>query len=170
LKNSTLIVVVKLRVSIGLLGQGDQCEWWSSLFFSGSSAAFLDPVFSKTSFLSRYYGTKEAAMVVHDRHIGIGKEVFHLFRLPERIERDLHQLLGEKKIVNELLKLVENKDTAINYLDELAGAAEAGQVGPVRVGSAQEIEKTESWQKIARHYLSAFQNSTKIFPYFSEAK
>lgn len=170
MKKSILTTVAKLRICIGFLGEAGQYAWWSSMFFSVSSAAFLDPVFGKTSLLSRYYGVKEAATLVHDRHIGIGEGVFHLFRLPEKIERDLRLLLEDKEIADQVQILVAHKDTSIRFLEELAEATEARQVGPVRVGSAQEMDKEESWQTIARHYLTAFRNSTMIFPYFSEVK
>lgn len=165
-----LITVAKLRVCVGFLGQGDQYAWWPSLFFSSSSSAFLDPVFCKTSLLTRYYGTKEAATLVHDRHIGIGKGVFHLFRQPEKVERDLHLLLGDNSIADEVQVLVADRDTAMCFMEELAMKAENGQVGPVRVGDTREMDREESWKLFAWYYLNAFQNSTRIFPYFSEVK
>lgn len=167
---SILLKVAKLRICIGFLGQGDQYAWWPSLFFSVSSSAFLDPVFSKTSLLSRYYGTKEAATFVHDRHIGIGKGVSHLFRLPEKVERALHLLLEDNVTADEAQVLVTDKDTAVRFLEESAGGTETGQVGPMRVGDVREIDDKESWQKVTKYYLTAFQNSTRIFPYFSEVK
>jgi len=170
LDRSILLKVAKLRVCIGFLGQGDQYAWWPSLFFSVSSSAFLDPVFSKTSLLSSYYGTKEAATLMHDRHIGIGKGVFHLFRQPEKVERDLHLLLEDNATADEVQILATDKDIAVCLIEELAGEAETGQVGPVRVGDTREMEREEAWKLIAGYYLNAFQNSTRIFPYFSEVK
>jgi len=83
MNNKVLQDVFTLRMCIGFLGESDQYSWWPSSFLSPTSSAFLSPVFSKTSFTAQYYGVREAATIVHDEHIGIGKGVFHLFRLPE---------------------------------------------------------------------------------------
>ena len=41
--------------------------------------------------LAQYHGVSEAARRVHDEHLSVGS--FHLFRLPEEMEQDLHALL-----------------------------------------------------------------------------
>src|ERR1044072_3601442 len=90
-----------LRLIIGYLGEISQFGWWPTAFFDSSSRLFIEPIFSKTSRLAQYYGIKEAACRLHDEYIGIGN-VFHLFRLPEGIEQDLHNLILEKQTEEEM--------------------------------------------------------------------
>jgi len=160
--------IVELRICVGFLGELNQGYWWPSSFFSGSSKAFLSPVFGKTLFSAQYYGTKEAATRVHDQHIGIGKDVFHLFRLPEMVEIELHGLLENPEIAGSVQLIVANRDEAEQFLREYAEGLDSSEVGPVRVGGATEISKREAWRTSAGYYSKAFQSGTRIFPYFSK--
>ncbi len=83
MEKNFLIDIAKLRIAIGYLGEKSQYAWWRSSFFIPASRTYLAPVFGKTALLTRYYGMREAATLVHDERIGVGKGVFHLFRLPE---------------------------------------------------------------------------------------
>ncbi|MBC8391765.1 MAG: BrxE family protein [Deltaproteobacteria bacterium] len=162
--------IAKLRVCIGFLGESHQYSWWQSSFFSVSSLAFLSPVFGKTSFLAKYYGVKEAATLVHDKHIGVGKGVFHLFRLPEILEIELHGLFEYQEIVKDLQQIIGNKDSAEQFLRKDAIACDISELGPIRLGDHTDVVKKSVWQTVAQHYLKAFQEGTRIFPYFSEVK
>jgi len=162
--------IVKLRVCIGFLGESQQCAWWQSSFFSTMSSAYLSPVFGKTSFSAQYYGIKEAATRVHDEHIGIGKGVFHLFRLPEMHEIELHRILEDKKIIEDARLIVSGKDSAEKFLEEHAIDSGKAEVGPVRVGDNSDIARMPVWQTAAHYYLNAFRKRNKTFPFFSEVK
>jgi hypothetical protein len=165
---NTLKEIVELRVCIGFLGESNQESWWPSAFFSPSSEAFLSPVFAKTAFLSQYYGAREAAARIHDRHIGIGKDVFHLFRLPELVEMELHRRLEDPRNIVESRMIVTDSGEARQFLKEYAADSRAEQVGPIRLGSTEMISNRHAWQTAAGCYLGAFQHGTKIFPYFSK--
>nr|MBC8362874.1 BrxE family protein [Candidatus Desulfatibia profunda] len=131
--------IVKLRVCVGFLGESQQCAWWQSSFFSPMSSAYLSPVFGKTSFSAQYYGIKEAATRVHDEHIGIGKGVFHLFRLHEMHEIELHRLLEDKEIIGDAGSIVSGRGSAERFLKEYAIDPGKAEVGPVRVGDNSDI-------------------------------
>jgi len=96
-KKSYLVNLLKLRVAIGLLGEFQQHSWWSSSFFSSTSSAFLAPMFSRTMFLARYHGVRSAAALVHDDHIGVGANVFHLFR--SKLENTLQEIEGRDNAI-----------------------------------------------------------------------
>lgn len=160
--------IAMLRLCIGFLGESQQYGWWSSAFFSTTSTAFLLPVFSKTSFSAQYYGVKEAATVVHDEHIGIGKDVFHLFRLPEMHEIELHNLLGDSEIIKDAQRIVSHKDIAEQFLQEYAKNGDVKEVGPVRLGDTKDLANRSTWKVAVQHYLKAFTKGTKTFPYFSK--
>jgi len=162
--------IVRLRVCVGFLGESQQCAWWQSSFFSTMSSAYLSPVFGKTSFSAQYYGIKEAATQVHDEHIGIGKGVFHLFRLPEMHEIELHRLLEDKEIIGDAGSIVSERDSAERFLKEYAIDPGKAEVGPVRVGDNSDIARMPVWQTVAYYYFNAFKEGNKAFPFFSETK
>lgn len=156
--------IAKLRVCIGFLRESHQYSWWQSSFFFVSSLAFLSPVFGKTSFLAQYYGVKEAATIVHDKHLGVGKGVFHLFRLPETLEIELHGLFEDQEIVKDLKQVIGNKDSAEQFLRERAITCDVLEHGPVRLGDYTDVVMKSAWQIAAQHYLKAFQEGARIFP------
>ena len=63
---------------------------------------------------------------------------------------------------------VPSKADAEAFLDEMAGPLDT-KIGPIRVGSTIDLERS-AWTKVlAGHYSAAFKNSQQTFPYFSEA-
>jgi hypothetical protein len=80
------------EAAVGFLGERAQFAWWPTAFYEPSSRnLFLEPVFSKTSRLAQYHGVLEAARRLHDEHLSVGS--YHLFRLPEEVEQDLHAIV-----------------------------------------------------------------------------
>jgi len=168
MKRDNLILLARLRLLVGYIGEQRQPPWWPSSFFAPSSPVFLAPVFGKMSFLARYYGVKEAAAKVHDEHIGVGRGVFHLFRFPEALEEELHGLLSDSEVLEQVNRDLSSETGALKAL-ELCGKTEVEPlVGPVRIGGAKDLEKSNVWQIAARHYWQAFETNTQIFPYFTE--
>jgi hypothetical protein len=159
--------IAKIRLCVGFLGEAEQSAWWPSSFFSSAGTAFLSPVFSKTCFSAQYYGIKKAATIVHDEHIGIGKGVFHLFRLPETQEIEIHNLFVKPEIISDAQQIISDKSKAQDYLDEYGKKSDVKEFGPVLIGDATKISKKSIWQKIALYYANAFKDGNKSFPYFS---
>ncbi|MDD2509989.1 MAG: BrxE family protein [Syntrophomonas sp.] len=89
--------LIRLRFIVGYLGEQLKPAWWNSSFFAPGSTMFLAPIFSKTTILAQYHGLQEAASKIHDERIGIGTSVFHLFRLPDVIERELHYFISDSE-------------------------------------------------------------------------
>ena len=168
MKREELLDVAKLRILVGYLGEKDQSGWWQSSFFSQSSQAFLVPIFSKTSFLAQYHGVKEAASKIHDDHIGVGKGVYHLFRLPENVEQKLHQMVGEIDLAEQMTHKLVDGPSATAALHAFVASEIDSQEGPIQVGGIKEIEQQKIWGVIAGYYLKAFGEETKVFPYFAE--
>ena len=159
--------ITAIRLCVGLLGEVGLYSWWPSSFFSATSIAFLTPVFSRTCFSAQYYGVKEAATIIHDEHIGVGKSVFHLFRLPEIHEIEMHNLLENPETVHETQQVVSNKNTAQQFLQDYSESSDVKEFGPIRLGDTKKISNRSTWKKIARYYAEAFKKKNKIFPYFS---
>jgi hypothetical protein len=157
--------LVRLRTVIGYLGEKEQCDWWSSSFYSSSSNAFLEPVFSRTPALARSTGVSRAASRVHDEYIGVGA-VYHLFRLPERLEHAIVAHLQHKEDQGEV---PADREEALAWLREYAGEIRVPTLGPVRVGNIEEVQNKERWREIAALYLYAFERDARIYPYFRDA-
>ena len=129
---------LRLRLIVGYLGERAQFGWWATSFFERSSRLFLEPVFSKTTRLAQYHGVREAARRLHDDHVGLGN-VFHLFRLPEEIEQDLHKMMQEARGDENMLLALQSKDAALDALTKIASPANVAAEGPISVGKLGEL-------------------------------
>ena len=120
MKDSHLPTLLQMRLLVGFLGERAQFAWWATSFFGDYSLRSLEFVTPKTSLLAQYHGVLEAARKLHDEHLNVGS--YHLFRLPEEVEQDLHAIL-QSRVGEELSKQVpQDKDAALAALKGLAGA------------------------------------------------
>jgi len=158
--------IIKLRAAVGLLGEKDHGNWWTSMWFTQNASAFLTPVYGDRLAPARYQGVVEAARRVHDDRVGVG-QAFHLFRLPEGLERTLHEtvLMGSDC---ELLTGGSSAESAQEVLIELSAETKMANPGPVRVGSPKDLQGHTWISILADHYQAAFASSIQTFPYFSE--
>lgn len=156
--------LLELRVLVGFLGERAQYAWWPTAFYEPSSRLFLEPVFSKTSRLAQYHGVLEAARRLHDEHLSVGS--YHLFRLPEEVEQDLHATVqssaGEEELASQA---PQSKEAALVALKRLAATGGAASVGPTAVGGIKDLDSTDTLKAIAAAYLSAFTQNAKTYPY-----
>ncbi|KKB80408.1 hypothetical protein VW35_04225 [Devosia soli] len=153
--------VWETRLLVGFLGERAQFGWWPTGFYESSGRLFLEPVFSRTPQVAQYHGVIEAARRLHDEHLSVG--TFHLFRLPEEIEQDLHVLVQTAAEEWAPAALYRDKQTALTALARMAGASKKGGVGPISIGHVRDI--TDHLTEIASVYLSAFSSNAQSFPY-----
>ncbi|MBK8754666.1 MAG: BrxE family protein [Candidatus Competibacteraceae bacterium] len=162
-KESYLLNLLQLRLLVGLLGERAQFAWWPTAFYEASSRLFLEPVFSKTSRLAQYHGVLETARRLHDEHLSVGS--YHLFRLPEEVEQDLHAIV-QSSMGDELASQVpKSKEAALDALRHLATSSGTSSVGPTAAGSIKDLDSTDTLKAIAGAYLSAFTQNVKTYPY-----
>jgi hypothetical protein len=162
--------LILLRFIVGYLGERLRPAWWNSAFFALGNKMFLTPIFPKTAILAQYHGLQEAASKIHDEHIGIGTGVFHLFRLPDVVERELHYLISDSENMGEFAKELTNTSDALNALASFADSEFRQAMGPVRIGDRSDLWKISSWRAVAKYYQQAFANQNQIFPFFSEGQ
>lgn len=163
MKESNLPTLLQMRMLVGFLGERAQCDWWPTAFYEASGKLFLEPVFAKTSRLAQYHGVLEAARRLHDEHLSVGS--YHLFRLPEEVEQDLHATL-QSSAGEELASQVPlTREAALVALKRLAATDSTSAVGPMAVGGIKELDSTDTLKAIAAAYLSAFARNVKAFPY-----
>ena len=164
----TLIPWLELRVLVGYLGEKPQLGWWPTTFLDRTAVAFLSPIYPRSSSHAQYHGVREAARRVHDEFVGVG-HVFHLFRLPEEWELDLHRLAQDSEVVGATLQKVTSKDAALTALRELAGESSVvPRSGPIALGSVPVLRQRDAVRKFAELYLSAFENDLRSYPYLAE--
>lgn len=164
MKKKTQTDFLLMRLLVGYLGEKSQFNWWSTSFLGTSSNLFLSPVFPRTTILSQYHGILEAARKVHDERIGVGN-VFHLFRLPEALEHDLHSLISDGSFMLPQ-ESVASKESAFAAIQTIADGDLTPTEGPVKIGSLQNLMTSTAIRDIARQYVAAFNNSLTTYPYF----
>ena len=155
--------ILQLRLLVGFLGERAQFGWWPTSFYEQSSRLFLEPVFSKTSRLAQYHGVMEAARRLHDEHLSVGS--YHLFRLPEELEQDIHALMQSPNGENLTTSSPQTKEDALKAMAVLAPNAAKIAEGPKLIGGIDDIDSPNAIQLFAAAYLSAFQQNLKTYPY-----
>ena len=164
MKDSHLPTLLQMRLLVGFLGERAQFAWWTTSFFGDYSLRSLEFVTPKTSLLAQYHGVLEAARRVHDEHLNVGG--YHLFRLPEEVEQDLHAMM-QSRVGNELTKQIpRDKDAAMAALKALAeGSSSPTGVGPIAVGKLEQLGAADTLAEIAGGYFFAFLQRSRIYPY-----
>jgi hypothetical protein len=160
---NSLTALLQLRLLVGLLGEGPDVGQWPTKFNEPSSRNFLEPVFAKTSRVARYYGVLEAARRVLDERLSVGS--FHLFRLPEEMEQDLHALILSPRGEELVGTLPQGKQDAIEMLKLLGSQDVQLADGPMASGRIDDIAKPETIRALASIYSAAFSRNAPTFPY-----
>lgn len=155
----------KLRLLVGALGEKDRCNWWPTTFFAPTSKSFLMPLYPRTFPLAQYHGVSEAARRVHDGHLNVGS--FHLFRLPEEVEHDIHALVisWSSNVIEAMIG--QDRASALSALAELGGVEEGRVEGPISCGEVQGLLSGSAHPKVASIYRQAFEADVQAFPYFT---
>ena len=158
--SKTIAIFSELRVLVGFLGEKSQLSWWDSNFLGSSSAAFLMHPYPRTTLLAQYHGVCEAALLVHDEYIGVGKN-YHLYRLPDSVERDIAKSIQDQGFIKKLSASIKSKETALEALLAIAESTQDKSEGPVGIGNFSDESLGSSIPIMAAHY--------KCFPYMREA-
>jgi hypothetical protein len=160
--------IFDLRLAVGYLGEKDQHGWWGSSFLSPSAKTFLAPVFVKTTLTAQYNGVCAAAARVHDEHIGLGLH-YHLYRLPVMIERTVVRSSENRPPDGETSANFSNVQAATSFLEQFCGELTAKAEGPLVVGDFSEKKLELLLRLSASHYLQAFTEGYRCFPYMRNA-
>ncbi|HCP76919.1 MAG: hypothetical protein CML16_10260 [Pusillimonas sp.] len=158
-----LTTLLQMRLLVGFLGERAQHAWWPTAFYESSSRPFLEPVFSKSSRLAQYHGVLEAARRLHDEHLNVGS--YHLFRLPEEVEQDLHATVQSGMGEDLTSQATQSKESALAALKQLAVSDTTLSVGPTAVGRIHDLYSTDILNVIAAAYLAAFHDNARTYPY-----
>ncbi len=171
--------LLELRLLVCVLGEKAHFGWWPTSFYEAMSPLFLEPVFSATTRLAQYHGASEAARRVHDEHLNVG--AYHLFRLPEEVEQDLHGLilgptgeslqpqagLDREALLAALKRLAARDEATAANLAAAPGnpVNHPPPAGPIALGPLQDLESPHILARWAGAYWSAFDTQTRSYPY-----
>ncbi len=165
--------VLDLRTTVLALGEAQHAGWWRSGFLSPVGLSHLSYVYPRTNFSAAVRAAGRAAKSMHDSSIGIGN-VYHLFRLPQQLERRLDDLIqeSESRLLDRFGSMLSEREKLLNELGQLSGMVGASrpQAGPRRMGTIQALPRPETVQQLAAAYRDAFQDGIKVFPYFEGDK
>lgn len=155
--------IIEIRYIVGFLGEKSQCNWWPTSFYDASSIRFLEPVFSRTAPLAQYHGAVEAARRFHDENLSVGS--FHIFRLPEEMEQDLHEMVQTRLFELFDPDLIVDHAAALNALSKVSNGTANEAVGPVLVGKIDELRASALLDKVGAIYRMALSSDTQALPY-----
>jgi hypothetical protein len=113
--------------------------------------------------LAQYQGVIKAACRLHDEHLSVG--CYHLFRLPEEAEQDLHALVQDHADEESANAIVRSTQKALNTLRSIARTNKTTNVGPTAVGRIKDLNSEDVLSRIAAAYFSAFSNDVRTYPY-----
>ena len=163
-QNEFTLTLAKTRLAVAYLGEKQQFGWWTTSFFEQSAIRFLEPVFSRTAHLAQFHGAVEAARQFHDENLSVG--TYHLFRFPEELEQNLHQLAqsGNADFFDPIL--TQDISLAFRYLKMNDESEPINVSGPVVVGNIADLKSKKSLNQIGKFYHSSFSNNIKALPYW----
>jgi hypothetical protein len=163
----------RLRVLVAVVGGATHAKWWRTEFLTVAGLRFLERLYPRTRNSAAIQATAVAARLLHDSSIGRGG-VYHLFRLPESIEGQLHAHAARgalTQIVRDLEPSLERSDAMLAQFEASPLELTEGAPGPQRIGTLRELRRgSQVVAKWAGAYLHAFRNEYKVFPYVEAEK
>ncbi len=157
--------LLHLRIIVLALGESTHAGWWKSQFLSPVGQRFLNQLYPRSEFAAAVRSAIRAAKPVHDSSIGLGG-VFHLFRLPQDVERHLSQTLLAKdsNLQTEITPWLAQQDNLLDALNRL-GQPPLKRVlnGPQRMGSPRDIRSGTWIESVAAAYCAAFRAGSRVY-------
>lgn len=163
-REGIILDFLKLRILVAFLGEKNQYNWWETNILNETGEKFLSFSFPRSKFLASIIIITEAAKQLHDEKVGKGR-IYHLFRLPYNLEEKIFCHLKDNSRTA-YKKILLDKKTALTFLEKMTREKINAPEGPVQIGTLNKIENENAIEEIAKHYLSAFESNTQIFPYF----
>ncbi len=130
-------------------------NWSTQKVLNNNSIDFFKYILPKTKNKAILNLAIQITCLDHDKNIQGNK--YHLFSLPYNIERNLQE--------SDLF--LNDNDYLIELENISGGIAIKGKPGPVLVGSLDELISNDIYQVLAKHYLLAFKDGYKTYPYLN---
>jgi hypothetical protein len=163
------LLVFRLRALVLALGESTAPAWWKTEFMNETGLRFLERLYPRTSLQAAVHAAGKAASDAHDRAVGrVG--VYHLFRLPESLELEIHRMPpdSDHNFYSALRTALGRPDKLIELLAPLCGDAEGDTApGAKRIGTGKDLMTMAGFKKAAAVYHHAFAHKKPCFPYFT---
>jgi hypothetical protein len=164
------LFALRLRALVLALGESVPPRWWKTGFMNETGFRFLERLYPRTYFHAAVHAAGKAACDVHDGAVGrIG--VYHLFRLPESLEADMHAIPPtENENFTALFRRSLGKpDKLMEMLLTLCAGEEGAHAapGPRRIGTVADLMTLPALGRTASYYHCAFSRGKPAFPYFA---
>lgn len=117
---SSPILALRLRALVRALGESALPAWWKTEFMNETGLRFLERLYPRSSFHAAVHAGGKAACEVHDRAVGrVG--VYHLFRLPESLEVEMHsnRFLSDEDFIRRLRSCLGQQGKLMEMLTPL---------------------------------------------------
>lgn len=148
-----LLDILRLRLTIGALGERLSPPWWRTQILTGAGARHATRLFPRTSVRAGLETVTLAAAREHDPHVG--PQRFHLFRLPAAVEARLQDTLQTATLAPAL----EDLEALLKSLPKAAA-----EEGPRSLGRVADIPRQLG--RLAALYAAAAREGKRVYPYF----
>lgn len=159
----------KLRAVVLALGESVSPAWWKTEFMNETGLRFLERLYPRTTFSAAVHAAGKAAGETHDRAVGrVG--VYHLFRLPESLENELHRMPPDPAddFFPIIRKALGRPEELMKFLASLCGDERADAApGAKMIGTDRDLMTAAGLRKAAVVYHAAFTRNKPGFPYFT---
>jgi len=163
------LLVLRLRALVLAIGESTTPVWWNTGFMNETGLRFLERLYPRTFFHAAVHAAGKAASNAHDRAVGrVG--VYHLFRLPEFLETEIHRVPPDldQNIFSALRSALGRPEKLMELLAPLCGGTGTDAApGAKRIGTDKDLMTTAGFEKTASAYHHAFAQGKPGFPYFT---
>lgn len=168
--NSLPFMALHLRALVLALGESTDPAWWNTKFMNEAGLRFLERLYPRTFFHAAIHAAGKAAADVHDRAVGrIG--IYHLFRLPEYLETEIHQILHPNpagEFFPALRNALGQPEELVKLLAPMCGCEGTNDaVGAKKIGTERHLMTEAAMRETASVYRLAFAQKKPGFPYFT---
>lgn len=161
---------IRLRSVVLALGESMRPCWWNTEFMNETGLRFLERLYPRSFFQAAIHAAGQAACEIHDRAVGrVG--VYHLFRLPESLEVEIHLNMpsADADFVASFRSCLGDQDGLLKLLQIMSDDEDRSVAGPgpQRIGTEGDLTKAKTLRRTASVYYQAFNKNKPGFPYFS---
>ena len=167
---SKYVPVKELRAIVAAVGERTKPAWWHTNILTDVGLRISCRVFPRTALTAALQSVSLVAQLEHDQRVG--RDRYHLFRLPPEIECDLVEpLMNRDEIADIEAAVIADLNGLITYLKGIAGPERVGPgEGPVRMGSFKDLGSAKWASVCAAQYLASVESGIRRFPYFDSPK
>ena len=155
-----------LRAVVAAIGERTDPPWWHTNVLTDVGLRVACHVFPRTALRAALKSVSVVAQLDHDRRVG--RDRYHLFRLPPEIERNLFGSPFDA-FDNEHLEVPISADlkTLVTSLKRISDLKDASATeGPLKIGTAHDLGNDEWIPVCAAQYLASVETGVRCFPYF----